>query len=149
MGEVGPAGVVYVCKHCGYDLSGLTTGERVTCPECGAEYDPSVMHPFPTFFECVIAYSRDWVRGLAVMVSISLVLALIARWAPLLVFLVSLVILAVGLIVISFKSWNRVLRVEKFSFEIPRYARRMYGVLTFGWCLVYWLVVSVPWLWVL
>ncbi len=136
----------YICKECSYDLSGLTTGETIKCPECGCDFDPSAMQPFPSFGSYLKTNSVDWFFGLLCMFPVSLVFTLIQRFAGYRVFGVTFVILTVGLLLIAIRSRVRVVRLQELSFTVPKYAERVSGLLIFAWCLVYWVVVFMPWM---
>jgi len=136
----------YNCKECSYDLSGLTTGETIECPECGCEYDPSAMKPFPSIGSYLKTNSVDWFFGLLCMLPISLVFTLIHRFAGYRVFGVAFAIFTVVLFWIAIRSRVRVVRLQELSFTVPKYAERVSGLLIFAWCLVYWVVVLLPWI---
>lgn len=140
--------MAYICKHCEYDLSGLTTGARVTCPECGAEYDPSVMHPFPSVKDYLVVLSTDWVRGLLVMVPLSFVLGFFVKRSWGIFIMPALLLLTIGLIVIAMKSGKRAEQITKYSTDVPGYAWNLYSIPTLLWICVYWVAVMLPWVFV-
>lgn len=141
--------MVYQCKGCTYNMSGLTTGECVVCPECGAEYDPSVVRPFPSVQDYLVVLSVDWMRGLLVMIPLSLGFAFLVRWTQGILMLPVVLLLAVGLLVIAILSRNRVVRISDHSFVVPGFAWSLYSIPTLIWVCVYWVAVFLPWVFVL
>lgn len=138
--------MIIICKSCGYDLAGLTDGQLVKCPECGKDYDPSLLHPFPGAKAILVATSIDWLRGLAVMISLSFVFALLSKWVHAIVIAPAILITIAGIFVIGVKSQNKTTRITDYSFSVPKCAWALYTVPTLIWCGVYWTAVLIPWL---
>lgn len=136
--------VVYLCKGCSYDLSGLFAGESVRCPECGNLYDPSLLRPFPSVKEYLMMLSVTWVKGLLVMGPLALLLIILpVRFGRGFVIPIFLILVA-GVIVIALQMRMRIVQINEFSISVPRYAGILDNLAILFWCCVYWAVVLVP-----
>lgn len=134
----------YSCKQCEYDLSGLTTGEPVKCPECGNLHDPSLLRPFPSVKEYLMMLSVTWVKGLLVMGPLALLLIFLpVRFGRGFV-IPTFLILVAGVILIALQMRMRVVQLNEFSISVPRHAGVLANLAILFWCCVYWAVVLVP-----